>query len=218
MRLSRSAPTLALALTACASPPASPPPAAPAPPPGPSDVARYLPVDDAIVYSYKTADLEAKTGGIAVLRIRRRAGGGAEIVGLPTPQRFSFEPDGIRRVPDGGYLLKAPVVQGATWVTGPGASVRITRMGFPAKVAAGEFPSCVETTEERKGANVQGTIVTILCPDVGIVSMEARGNEANEALVHTRLELQSYGKAVDLTVRLEQRKRNLFSVPSSRTL
>ena len=163
-------------------------------------IARYLPVEDGTVYAYRAEDWVEKSSGILVLRVRRRAGGGADLIGGVHPQHLRFEAEGIRREPSGFFLLRAPLVVGNEWSGGPGARVRIARIEQTVRVPAGSFAHCVEIEEERSGGasgNV-GNIRTTFCPDVGIVSMESQGTGPAGALIHERYELRSFGKAVDL--------------------
>ena len=171
-------------------------PAAPAA--GPlSSVARYLPIDDGAVYAYRTEDLVEKSAGVLILRVRRRAGGGADLLGGAQPQHLSFEAGGIRREPSGFFLLRAPLVVGTEWPGGPGATARIVSVERTVQVPAGTFSHCVEVKEERSGA-AHGEVRTTFCPDVGIATMESQGTGPAGTPIHERFELRGFGKAVDL--------------------
>ncbi|MCC6647935.1 MAG: hypothetical protein IT374_20505 [Polyangiaceae bacterium] len=186
--------------------PATPPAAAtPIDPALPPEAARWLPAEDDAVLAFDTEDLVAKTRGVMMLRVRRVGGGRVELVGPKRVERLQLSPSGLMREAEGTYLLRLPVVVGATWPAGPNASLSLARAGVSIKVKAGEFDGCVETVERRTGA-VQGTLTTTLCPNVGIVRIETKGEASASARapgaapveIHEVVELRSFQRAIDL--------------------
>ncbi|HEU4412989.1 MAG TPA: hypothetical protein VFS43_47545 [Polyangiaceae bacterium] len=190
---------LAAALAACGEA-GGPPPQGPPPPEGPvSEVARYLPFTDNHVYAYRTQDRVKGTSGALMLRVRRRAIGGVELLGGARTQRVVADEDGIKRDPEGTYMLRTPVAVGTSWRTGLTSTARIAAVDRPVKVPAGSFDRCVVVVEERGGPAVRGKITTTFCLDVGIVSIETEGEGGENAEpISERVELKSFGPAVDL--------------------
>ncbi len=176
------------------------PKAAPPPPAGPlSEVERYMPLEDNHVYEYRTEDVVKGTRGALILRVRRRAIGGAELLGGARTQRVVVDAEGVRRDPEGTYMLRTPLAVGTSWRTGPGGNARIAAVDRAVKVPAGSFDRCVVVVEERSGASVRGSIKTTFCLDVGIVSIETQGEGGEGAEpIHERVELRSFGPAVNL--------------------
>jgi hypothetical protein len=141
-------------------------------------------------------DLVGKTQGVFMLKTRRYGTDHLELIGPRRTERLAYRPDGIVREVEGTYLLKTPVQEGQTWPLGPSASARIGKVGVSVKVEAGEFDRCAEVVEQRTGA-VRGTITTTFCPDVGMVLIETKG-ESGDTQIHERVELRSFGKAIDI--------------------
>lgn len=160
------------------------------------EAARWLPGENDTVFAYKTEDLVAKTKGVFMLKVRRIGADRVDLIGPKRTEHLVYKADGIVREMEATYLLRTPVQTGLTWPGGPNASNKIGRTGFAVKVEAGEFDRCIEVIETRTGG-IQGTITTTFCADVGIVSIETRG-QSGDAEVHERVELRSFQKAVDL--------------------
>jgi hypothetical protein len=187
---------LALALLVGCTPEAKPA-AAPAAPAYRVASMRWLPPGEDVVYAYKTEDLVGGTAGVMSLRLKHPVGDAVELV---TPQRsetLRYQENGIFRERTGTLLLKTPPEQGARWPSGPGVSARIARVGLRVAVAAGTFEGCIEVLEERS-VPVPSTITTTFCPDVGIVRIETA---AEEPPIHERVELRSFGRAIDLSAK-----------------
>jgi hypothetical protein len=162
------------------------------------EATRWLPADEGTVYAYKTSDLVSGTTGVLMLRTRRISPTNVDLVGPRHTEHLEYRENGIVRMAEGTYLLRTPLTEGATWPGGPNASFRVGKVGTTVKLAAGEFDRCAEVVEQRTGA-VRGTVTTVFCADVGIVSIETEGGSADGAAkVHERAELTSYGKAVDI--------------------
>lgn len=182
-----------LVLSGCT--PEASPAAPPAPPAYRVASMRWLPPGEDIVYAYKTEDLVAKSTGVLTLRLRHPAGDSIELV---TPQRsetLRYQENGIFRERTGTLLLKVPPEQGVRWPAGPGVSAKIARVDLRMTTEAGAFEGCIEVLEERS-VPVPSTVTTTFCPDVGIVRIETA---AEEPLIHERVELRSFGRAVDLS-------------------
>lgn len=180
-----------LALAGCAGSKAPPRAAAPA---GPTDLMRYLPLKDDTVYAYDTSTDQTAEQGVLMLAVKRRRADLAELSIGGRIQRLDIEADGIRHA-TGGWLLKAPISEGAHF-KGSFGEVRVTSVARAIDVPAGHFKGCVETVEEVS-APVRKRATTIFCPDVGIVLLQAEGDVEGDYGVE-RAALRSYGPRVDV--------------------
>lgn len=156
-----------------------------------SEVERFLPLKADTVFSYHAWLPESTTPELLILQVERPTRTHANLRSGSSVKRIELVADGARLV-TGGYLLKAPLTEGADWA-GPAGRVRITAVEREVSVAAGRFVGCLETTEsDTRGASPR-TISTTYCPDVGIVqfSVEADGRQE-------RFELRSFGPRVDI--------------------
>ncbi|MCS6899949.1 MAG: hypothetical protein RMJ98_09745 [Myxococcales bacterium] len=156
---------------------------------------RWLPPGDDIVYAYKTENLVTKNTGVMNLRLRHAMGDTVELVTSQSSETLRYQDNGILRERTGTLLLKTPPELGAKWMSGPRVTARVVRTGLRVAVEAGTFEGCIEVLEERP-VPVPSTITTTFCPDVGIVLIETL---AKEPPIRERVELRSFGKAVDLT-------------------
>ncbi|MCC6213398.1 MAG: hypothetical protein IT376_00900 [Polyangiaceae bacterium] len=185
--------SVALALAcACGSPP--PPPSKP-PARAASSVGRYLPLKPDHVYVYDT-ELEG-TGerGVLMLRVEVGSSGVVELGVGGRKQRLRFHEDAIENV-TGGYLLKAPLVVGATW-RGMSGTVRVVAVGKRVKVPAGDLTDCVETVETESSSGAVRSVTTVFCAGVGIASLEVEASAGGE-YARERAVLRSFGPKVDL--------------------
>jgi hypothetical protein len=178
---------------ACAAPRAtaeSPAPAAPL-----AGVERFLPLRDATVFSYDTRIEPAGERGLLVLEVRRPRAETAELVVAGRAQRLTIRSDAIELV-TGGFLLKAPLTPGAEF-RGDLGSVRVTRVGFPSRVPAGQFTDCLETVESTQVQSASRVTTTVFCAGVGIVSRRTEA-ESDEGQALESMELRAFGKKFEL--------------------
>lgn len=178
----------------CASDP--PPRAAPKQSAAPtSSVLRYMPLKDDTVYAYRTEAENTGEKGVLMLHVTRAAAGLVELDVGGKVQRLEILKTGIRDL-DGGFLLKAPIVLGATW-PGTGGQVRVAAVDKEMKVPAGTFVGCIETIEERTVPNGHKRVTTDFCPHVGIVRLEVEAQLGVQHAVESAV-LRSFGKRIDL--------------------
>lgn len=154
-------------------------------------VARYLPLEDATVFSYETRVDPDGERGLLVLEVRRRRPELAELVVAGRAQRLNVSDAAIELV-TGGALLREPLTEGATW-RGDFGRVRVTSVARTVTVPAGTFQGCLETLEEMTSAEGTKRTTTAFCPDVGITLRET---EVEQDAQHAteRLALKSFGK------------------------
>lgn len=161
-----------------------------------SPVDRLLPFADGTVFAYDSYDEETGARGMFVTRVRVGASGRVELTTGARTKLLERLPDGVARVPERTYLLKAPLAVGATWRGEEGATVRVTAVDAIVEVPAGKFVGCVETVEERDG-DARRRVTTVFCPDVGIVKLEVEASAGGEHALE-RAVLRSFGPAIDL--------------------
>jgi hypothetical protein len=148
-------------LFGCASAPA-------AVPDRPLTPGRLFPLELGSAWSY---DVDTGDGSavLAVVRVTEAAHGRAVVHGGEGATHYELRPDGVYRQDRDGYLLKAPLQQGAGWDSGRGMRAEITRTDARFESVAGSFAGCVEVIE--RGAPSGAIITTVYCPDVGPVSV-----------------------------------------------
>ena len=187
-------------------------------------VAKLMPAAHDTVHAYETKDLIAGTSGVLMLRTNVTGPRTMELVGAKT-QRLRFDDRGVLREPEGTYLLRTPLAVGESWPGGPNASLSIVKTDLAITVIAGSFKGCLEVVDKRVGA-ISGTIRTVYCPDVGMVLVETEG-KSGQGEVHERVELKSYGKALDISKpgatplarrRGQRSRRGQRRAPSARTV
>lgn len=180
-------------VNACAQPPA--PAAAPAPQTVKGGVERFLPLTDATVFAYDSLSEPSGEKGMLVLEVRRPRAELAELSVAGRVQRLEIDATGIRHL-TGGWLLKLPLVLGASW-RGDFGTVEVTSLDRKLSVPAGQFGDCLETVESASGADFDKRTTTAYCPGVGIAQRRT-DVESNEGNGVESLTLRSFGPRVDL--------------------
>src|SRR5689334_16410213 len=153
---------LGLLVAACASSPAAAPTAELTP-------ERLYPMALGSAWSY---DVDAGDGSppvLAIARVIEASPGRATMQGGEGVTHYELRPDGIFRVEQDGYLLKAPLRAEASWASGRGMQARIQHLGIVLETPAGRFEACVEVLEQ--GSTSGATIRTTYCPGVGPVQV-----------------------------------------------
>ena len=190
-------PTSAFAALAFVAGCAAAPTAAPAaPPPAATGIARYLPLEDATVFSYDTSSEPDGERGLLVLEVRRPRAESADLVVAGRVRRMSVSEHAVAHAA-GGFLLREPLAVGAEW-HGDFGHVRVTRVGLRVTVGAGTFDGCVETLEELATRETQKRTTTAFCPGVGIAVRETEALQGAERQSE-RIALKSFGKKFDPT-------------------
>jgi hypothetical protein len=158
---------------------------------GPGDIERYMPLRDGFVLSYLVSLPGSAEREQVIFQVERRSPSHASLRSGNSIKQLLVTAAGIRLV-TGGSLLQAPLALGAEWV-GPIGRVRVTALDRHVEVTAGQFTSCLETTETGgQGVSVR-SIVTTYCPDVGITEIRV-----DDAGLEQRFELRSFGPRVDI--------------------
>lgn len=106
------------------------------------------------------------------------------------PNTYRVSADGIQHI-GGGWVLRAPVADGAEWDAMGGRTARVTDLDATVEVFAGTYEHCV-TVEETGGED--GRVVrTTYCPQVGpVVISSSMETELTMRSVSTEARLRSY--------------------------
>ncbi|MEM1032026.1 MAG: hypothetical protein AAGN82_16880 [Myxococcota bacterium] len=156
-----------------------------------TEAERFFPLREGHIHSYRLETGEGQAGVVTIKSRRLDAQSGA--LQMPSGRRdFTYDADGIRLGAGGPYFLRWPLAEGQSWRGDRGATVTIAAVGATVDVPAGTYRDCVKTIE-RRGGDRPVQIDTTICPDVGIVILQAASGTAYE-----RLTLQSYAPPVDL--------------------
>lgn len=156
-------------------------------------VERYFPLIDGTIYSYRTTAEDGDVG-LLVLRARRVDSTHGELLYKNgRRKRFAYTSGGVAIEPSFNLVLASPVQEGATFRGQNGCPARIDGVGVVIDVKAGSYRDCVRVVELCSGDR-KIRYTTTLCPDVGIVVMDA---EAGTNFDHA--ELQSMGPPIDIT-------------------
>jgi len=161
----------------------------PAEKPQPKGVHRYLPLEDKTVFSYETST-ESGERGLLILEVRRPRTEHAELVVAGRARRLTVNAHDIAHV-TGGFLLKEPLVAGATF-KGDFGKVTITNVARSVTLPAGSYSGCLETLEEAVTTEGEKRTTTVFCPGVGIALRETEA-EQEGLRASERIALKSFG-------------------------
>jgi hypothetical protein len=140
-------------------------------------VSSLYPLNVGSAWSY---DVDSGDGQVllATTRVVRVRDGVAEVMSGQALLRYVLRADGIERAGQLGYLLKAPFVQNASWVSAPDTTAVIQALHQRLVTSAGTFEECVVVLENNAGSGQR--VTTTYCPGVGparvVSEMEVRGH------------------------------------------
>lgn len=139
--------------------------------------ASLYPLGAAHAWSY---DVDTGDGEpvLAVVRVTAVAGEVFQLEnGSPDPLRYRRAADGISHAERSGFLLKAPITQGATWPSGPHTDASVQRMHERITTPAGAFDECVTVFESNRdnGQHIETTYCPGIGPTLVASEMEVRG-------------------------------------------
>ncbi len=107
------------------------------------------------------------------------------------PTTYRIEPEGIRHLGSGGWVLRAPIREGAEWDGMGGRTARVTSIDASVEVVNETYEHCVDV--EETGGEDGRTVRTVYCPEVGPVLIESRlETQLTMRTVSTRARLRSY--------------------------
>jgi len=139
-------------------------------PPSPTGTAleprELYPLDTGNAWSYDVDTGEASTT-LAITRVEAFDGRIAEVHTGRAIVRYEVLAEGIRVPPGAEWLLRAPLVEGATWPGRGGRTARLISTDTSVETPAGSFDRCVEVLEV--GGKLELEVRTVYCPGVGPV-------------------------------------------------
>ena len=172
-----------------------PPPAESPSGPEVTGIEQYFPLGDGYVYTYETVDNAKGNQDMLLLRVRRPDPRHAQLQTGSGVRLLQITSEAIRRE-GSGFVLRAPLREGATWDGDNGGSTRVEAVGVAVSVPAGNFKDCIRTVEEIGGAG-RGRITSVYCKGVGIAEMNVEQWEGADHATK-RFQLRSYGPPVNL--------------------
>jgi len=160
-------------VTACASRNAPTPSAL-----GPLD---FYPLSAGNAWSYDV-DIGEPSTTLAVTRVETFDGRIAEVRTAQAVVRYEVLPDGIRVLPSGAWLIRAPLRLGATWPAPGDRTAELVSTDAVVETLAGRFDRCAEVREV--GGELELDVRTVYCPGVGPVSITStmRSNVSERSL------------------------------------
>ncbi len=149
-------------MTACAS--------ASDPTPGSAALAPldFYPLRAGNAWSYDV-DTGERSTTLAVTHVETLNGSIAEVHTAKAVVRYEVLPDGIRVSTTDAWLIRAPIVLGATWPGLGGRTAKLVSTNVVAETLAGRFDRCIEVSEV--GGELELEVSTVYCPGVGPVSV-----------------------------------------------
>ena len=145
------------------------------------DPSELYPLHAGNAWSYDVDTGEASTT-LAIIRVEAFDGHIAEVHTGRVVVHYELLADGIRVPPGNEWLVRAPLVEGATWPARGGRTARLISTDTTAKTPAGTFDRCVEVLET--GGKLELEVRTVYCPGVGPVSLGStmRSNVSDRAV------------------------------------
>jgi hypothetical protein len=133
-------------------------------------VQRLYPLRQGSIWSY---DVDTGEGPpiLAITRVLSNDGHEVEVSSGSDPVRYALRDEGLYRIDRGGFVLKEPLREGATWEAGGGATVRVVSTSRDVETPAGSFSGCLEVLETGGVGGKQ--VRSVYCADVGPVEVES---------------------------------------------
>ena len=141
-------------------------------------------------WSYDVDTGEASTT-LATSRVEVFDGRIAEVRTGRTVVRYELAAEGIRVPPGDVWLVRAPLVEGATWPGRGGRTARLISADETVETTGGTFDRCVEVLET--GGKLDLEVRTVYCPGVGPVLLRStmRSN-VSDRVVTVSAKLRGY--------------------------
>jgi hypothetical protein len=130
-----------------------------------------------------------------MMRVVRPEIGRAELHKSSGVTELILTQDAIERS-TGGFILREPLHKGSEWPGDNGGVTYVRDVGMRVTTSNATLEGCIQTVEEIRKPS-EGRVVSVYCPDVGLVEMIV--DDWNGGERHTRrFVLRSYGLGVDL--------------------
>jgi hypothetical protein len=134
------------------------------------DPCDFYPLNAGNAWSYDVDTGEASTT-LAVTVVDAFDGRVADVRTGPNVVHYEVHAAGIRIPSEDVWLLRAPLHEGATWVSRGGRMARVVSTGAHTETSAGQFDGCIEVLET--GGKLELEVTTVYCPGVGPVSVRS---------------------------------------------
>ena len=156
-----------------------------------SDVDRFLPLRDGVVYEYDTRSAFGRPGTMTI-QIENADATHVEMAFGGRQESLVMSAKGARFA-DGGYLLKSPLSLDNSW-DGRYGVVHVVERDVEITVPAGHFVGCIRTEENNRSQTAMTTL-SVYCPQVGLVLLDVKSKTTRETAV-----LRRFGPRVDSLV------------------
>jgi hypothetical protein len=154
------------------------------------DPSELYPLRAGNAWSYDVDTGEASTT-LAITRVHAFDGHIAEVHTGRAVVRYEVLAEGIRVPPGDAWLVRAPLVQGATWPGRGGRTARVVSTDTTAETPAGTFDRCVEVLET--GGKLELEVRTVYCPGVGPVWLSSTmRSKVSDRIVTVSAKLRGY--------------------------
>ncbi|PIE05589.1 MAG: hypothetical protein CSA75_03945 [Sorangium cellulosum] len=163
------------------------------PPPTIRGVERYFPLGDGYVYVYETSVEGDGARDMLLLRVKRLDAGRAQMQTGSGTRDLIIGLNAIKRE-GSGFVLRAPLRQGATWGGENGGNTKVDAVDVKVAVPAGKFEGCIRTVEVIEG-DARGQITSVFCDGVGIAEMHVEQWQGSSHAAK-RFVLKSFGPPV----------------------
>jgi hypothetical protein len=141
-------------------------------------------------WSYDVDTGEASTT-LAITRVEAFDGRIAEVRTGHAVVRYEVLAEGIRVPPRDAWLVRVPLVEGATWPGRGGRTARLIATDTNIETPAGAFERCVEVLET--GGKLELEVRTVYCPGVGPVSLgSTMRSNVSDRVVTVSAKLRGY--------------------------
>jgi hypothetical protein len=153
----------------------------------PSDL---YPLKTGNAWSYDVDTGEASTT-LGITRVEAFDGRIAEVHTGRAVVRYEVLPEGIRVPPGDAWLVRVPLVEGATWPGRGGRAARLVSTGMTIETPAGTFDQCIEVAET--GGELELEVSTVYCPRVGPVRVvSTMRSNLSDRVVQVSAQLRGY--------------------------
>jgi hypothetical protein len=153
-----------------------------------SDVDRFLPLRDGVVYEYDTRPSSGPRG-VMTIQVENTDATHVELAFGGRRETLLVSSAGARYA-EGGFLLKAPLTIDNSW-DGRYGVARVTAKDVELVIPAGHFVGCVRVVESDR-SQTSTTRTSVYCPQVGLVLLDVKSSSAHETAV-----LRHFGPRVD---------------------
>ena len=155
----------------------------------------YYPLKVGNTWTYRATSFgDTNESAILTAKVTGEKGGVYTIAQGQGTFSYTYDKFGLMKVKSRAYLLKDPIVSGATWqvtIEGMQGTAKVIEAGVKIDVPAGTYESCAIIEEVFAGIT---KLVSSYCPGVGLVRLEEYSLARSSADLVTKVELLAYMK------------------------